>query len=186
MSRFPRAVAVAAAATGGSEEPLWHPPESPAPPRGRQKGFRRWRTGLARCKGARRGLGQAALGDASTRLRLGLCAAGSASLALQVPVTHKHSRPPLALAYSLPRRRRSRRRAGQTHQLAPTQRAENQPVWHQGTEGGAGAGKARDPENSTRSRPGGLGSGHPRPQQSQAPRWAAATKRARRRRSELG
>lgn len=75
------------------------------------------------------------------RLRLGLCAAGSASLALQVPVTHKHSRPPLALAHSLPRRRR--RRAGQTHQRAPTQRAENQPVWHQGTEGGAGGGEGR-------------------------------------------
>lgn len=69
-------------------------------------------------------------------------------------MTHKHSRPPLALAHSLPRRRRRRRRrAGQTHQRAPTQRAGNQPVWHQGTEGGAGEGKNRDPENSTRSRP---------------------------------
>lgn len=73
-------------------------------------------------------------------------------------MTHKHSRPPLALAHSLPRhrrrrRRRRRRRAGQTHQLAPTQRAGNQPVWHQGTEGGAGEGKNRDPENSTGSRP---------------------------------
>lgn len=55
-------------------------------------------------------------------------------------MTHKHSRPPLALAHSLPRRRR---RAGQTHQRAPTQRAENQPVWHQGTEGSGGRGEGR-------------------------------------------
>lgn len=98
------------------------------PPLGKLKGFKRGRTGLVGCKGARRGLGLAALCDAGARLWLGLCAAGSASLALQVPVTHNHSRPPLALAHSFPRLRR--RRAGQTHQRAPTQGAENQPVWH--------------------------------------------------------
>lgn len=111
-------------------------------------------------------------------VRLGLRAAGSASPALQVPVTHKHSRPPLALAHSLPRRRR---RAGQTHQCAPAQGAEDQPVWHQGTEGGAGVGRTGEakelgcPRTAAR---GGLGSRHPRRRRPRAPRWAAATEPA--------
>lgn len=154
-------------------------------PRGKQKGFKRGRTGLVGCKGARRGLGPAALCDAGTRLWLGLCAAGSASLALQVPVTHNHSRPPLALAHSLPRHHR-RRRAGQTHQRAPTQGAENQPCGTRGQRRRAGGGEARDPENSTHSHPMRPGDPAPTPQQPWAPRWAAATKRARRGRSELG
>lgn len=152
------------------------------PPLGKLKGFKRGRTGLVGCKGARRGLGPAALCDAGARLRLGLCAAGSASLALQVPVTHNHSRPPLALAHSLPRLRR-RRRAGQTHQRAPTQGALSGT---RGTEDGAGGGDARDPENSAHSHPMRPGEPAPTLQQPRAPRWAAATQRARRGRSELG
>lgn len=65
------------------------------------------RTAAGAKVGARRGL---ALGadrafrhsGAWARLRLGFRAAGSASFALQVPVTHRHSRPPLALTRSPP------------------------------------------------------------------------------------
>ncbi|XP_077880809.1 uncharacterized protein LOC120887480 [Ictidomys tridecemlineatus] len=57
--------------------------------------------------GAQRGLAPGAdrafrHSGAGARLWLGFRAAGSASFALQVPVTHRHSRPPLALTRSPP------------------------------------------------------------------------------------
>lgn len=55
-----------------------------------------------------------------------------------------------------------------------------------GTEDGAGGGDARDPENSAHSHPMRPGEPAPTLQQPRAPRWAVATQRARRGRSELG
>lgn len=72
------------------------------------------------------------------RLRLGLRAARSASLALQVPVTHTdtRSRPSRSLAPPP-----SSRRAGQTHRRAPTEVAGNEHVGHRGGRARRGRGR---------------------------------------------
>lgn len=76
---------------------------------------------------------------ARARLRLRLRAARSASLALQVPVTHTDTRSRPSRSLAPPPRSR---RAGQTHQRAPTEVAGNEHVGHRGERARRGRGKA--------------------------------------------
>lgn len=132
-------------------------PARPAPPRGRRKGggrrdleWARAKGKRARLAGRRRGrgwarggawrLGAAAL-SAPARLRLGLRAARSASLAPQVPVTHTHSRPPLLSLAPPPRSLPPPRRPNPPARPEPSgrERARRAPT----REGEAGEGRAQ-------------------------------------------
>lgn len=94
-----------------------------------------------RAAGTRRGLapGGGRASPARARLRLGLRAARSASLALQVPVTHTDTRSRPSRSLAPPPRRR---RAGQTHRRAPTEVAANEHVGHRGGRARRGRGRA--------------------------------------------